>query len=157
MSKAPTGPSGRHTGRGRNALGREEWIAIAALAAIAAWGGLTLAGFGALPVARVPWTRRPLTVADMPLVGLLVVGGGMLVWDLLAKVMAGTFGSDLLAGISIVTSLLLGEYLAGCLVVLMLSGGEALEARAVSRAGDVLDALARRMPALAHRRLAGGL
>ena len=141
----------------RRRLGREEWIAIAALAAIAAWGGLTLAGLGTLPVATVPWTDRPVTVADVPLAALLVVGGGMLVWELVSKVVSGSFGSDLLAGISIVTSLLLGEYLAGALVVLMLSGGEALEARAVSRAGDVLDALARRMPALAHRRVAGGL
>jgi len=157
MSKAPTGPSGRHAGRGRTALGREEWIAIAALAAIAAWGGLTLAGFGAVHVSKDSWAFRPLTVADLPLLCLLLVGGGELVRDLLAKVMAGTFGSDLLAGISIVTSLLLGEYLAGCLVVLMLSGGEALEARAVSRAGDVLAALARRMPLVAHRRAAGSL
>ncbi len=37
------------------------------------------------------------------------------------------FGSDLLGGISIITSLLLGEYLAGSIIVLMLSGGEALE------------------------------
>jgi heavy metal translocating P-type ATPase len=150
----PAVPSGHGP---RRRLGREEWIAIAALAAIAAWGGLTLAGPGALPVATVPWTDRPVTVADVPLLVLLVVGGGMLVWELVAKVVSGSFGSDLLAGISIVTSLLLGEYLAGALVVLMLSGGEALEARAVSRAGDVLDALARRMPALAHRRTAGGL
>ncbi|MBR9800852.1 heavy metal translocating P-type ATPase, partial [bacterium] len=35
--------------------------------------------------------------------------------------------------------------------VLMLSGGEALEAYAVRRASSVLDALARRMPATAHR------
>ncbi|MEP6919304.1 MAG: heavy metal translocating P-type ATPase, partial [Acidobacteriota bacterium] len=38
------------------------------------------------------------------------------------------FSADLLAGISIVTSVMLGEYLAGTLVVLMLSGGQALEA-----------------------------
>jgi len=59
--------------------------------------------------------------------------------------------------VAIVTSLLLGEYVAGVLVVLMLSGGEALESRAVSRAGDVLNALARRMPTVAHRRLEGRL
>jgi heavy metal translocating P-type ATPase len=157
MKGTPAVASAQHAGRGRAVLGREEWIAIAALAAIAAWGGLMLAGLGSQEVGRVPWTSRPLTVADVPLVMLLVAGGGLLVWDLLAKVVSGTFGSDLLAGISIVTSLLLGEYLAGALVVLMLSGGEALEARAVSRACDVLDALARRMPALAHRRRAGGL
>ncbi len=56
------------------------------------------------------------------------------------------FGSDLLAGISIVTSVLLGEYLAGTLVVLMLSGGESIEGLAVRSAASVLQALARRMP-----------
>ncbi len=62
------------------------------------------------------------------------------------------FGSDLLAGISIVTSVILGEYLAGTLVVLMLSGGEALEAYAVRSASSVLQALAKRMPSVAHRK-----
>jgi heavy metal translocating P-type ATPase len=86
-----------------------------------------------------------------------VLGGVPLVLGLLRNLVAGRFGSDLLAGLSIVTSLLLGEYLAGVLVVLMLSGGEALEARAVARAGDVLHALARRMPSVAHRREAATL
>ncbi len=88
---------------------------------------------------------------------MLIIGGGLLVSDLLGKLLQGTFGSDLLAGVAIVTSLLLGEYVAGVLVVLMLSGGEALESRAISRAGDVLNALARRMPTVAHRRLEGRL
>jgi heavy metal translocating P-type ATPase len=52
---------------------------------------------------------------------------------------------------------LLGEYLAGALVVLMLSGGEALEAYAVRSASSVLQALARRMPAAAHRKRDGTL
>ena len=59
------------------------------------------------------------------------------------------FGSDLLAGISIVTAALLGEYLAGTLVVLMLSGGEALEGYAVRSASSVL-ARARAAHALAR-------
>ncbi|NBU39745.1 MAG: heavy metal translocating P-type ATPase [Planctomycetia bacterium] len=100
---------------------------------------------------------RPATWADVPLVVMLVLGGVPLVLGLLRNLVAGRFGSDLLAGLSIVTSLLLGEYLAGVLVVLMLSGGEALEARAVARAGDVLHALARRMPSVAHRREAATL
>jgi heavy metal translocating P-type ATPase len=82
---------------------------------------------------------------------------------LLAKLLRGEFGSDLLAGISIVTSAVLGarngaagsEYLAGALVVLMLSGGEALEAYAVRSASSVLEALARRVPSSAHRRTDG--
>src|SRR5581483_2000689 len=73
------------------------------------------------------------------------------------KLAHGEFGSDLLAGISIVTSVILGEYLAGTLVVLMLSGGETLEAYAVRRASSALAALARRMPAAAHRSRGGAL
>ena len=62
-----------------------------------------------------------------PLYVALLLGGTPLVFDLLKKVARREFGSDLLAGIAIVTSVALGEYLAGTLVVLMLSGGEALE------------------------------
>src|SRR5687767_15984013 len=90
--------------------------------------------------------------ADMPLLAALAVGGGPLLYDLLTKLAKRQFGSDLLAGISIVTSVLLGEYLAGSIVVLMLSGGEALEAYAVHSASSVLNALAKRMPSVAHRR-----
>ena len=49
-------------------------------------------------------------------------------------------------------SALLGEYLAGAIVVLMLSGGETLEQFAVTRATAALRALASRVPTLAHRR-----
>jgi heavy metal translocating P-type ATPase len=142
---------------------RDELIAIAAVGALATWGIIVLAGYGGRP-AMIGWIdpgrwlgTRPATWADMPLVVMLVLGGVPLVLGLLRNLVAGRFGSDLLAGLSIVTSLLLGEYLAGVLVVLMLSGGEALEARAVARAGDVLHALARRMPSVAHRREAATL
>ena len=90
---------------------------------------------------------------DYPVRFVVFVGGGVLVFDLLRGVLRGEFGSDILAGISIVTSVVLGEYLAGALVVLMLSGGEALEDYAMRRASSVLDALARRMPLIAHKRV----
>jgi heavy metal translocating P-type ATPase len=89
---------------------------------------------------------------NLPLWIVLFVGGVPLVSELLFKLANRQFGSDLLAGISIITAVLLGEYLAGALVVLMLSGGEALEAYAVRSASSVLQALAARMPSLAHRR-----
>jgi len=90
-----------------------------------------------------------------PLYAVLGLGGLPLVWGLLLKAVKRQFGSDLLAGLSIVTAILLDEYLAGALVVLMLSGGEALEHYAVGRASSVLQALARRMPSAAHRRTDG--
>ena len=57
-----------------------------------------------------------------------------------------------MAGISIITAVSLDEYLAGSLVVLMLSGGTALEQYAVRKASSVLEALSKRMPSVAHRK-----
>jgi heavy metal translocating P-type ATPase len=96
-------------------------------------------------------------IAAWPLWIVLLVGGVPLTVELLVKISRGEFGSDLLAGISIVTSVLLGEHLAGALVVLMLSGGEALEAFAVRSASKALASLARRLPAKTHRRENGKL
>ena len=90
--------------------------------------------------------------AEIPLLAALALGGVPLVYELLRKLLRREFGSDLLAGISIVTSVLLGEYLAGSIVVLMLAGGEALETYALKSASSVLRALAKRMPSLAHRK-----
>ena len=96
-------------------------------------------------------------VERYPLWLALVMGGIPLVAELLLRLFQKQFGSDLLAGISIVTAVLLEEYLAGSLVMLMLSGGAALESFAVRKASSVLDALARRMPSRAHRQSASGL
>jgi heavy metal translocating P-type ATPase len=94
-------------------------------------------------------------IHELPLLAALVFGGGPLLMGLLLQLWRREFGADLLAGISIITSVLLQEYLAGTLVVLMLSGGEALESYAVRSASSVLAALARRMPAFAHRKSDG--
>lgn len=91
-------------------------------------------------------------VQEAPLVLALIVGGVPLVLPLLKKLFKGEFGSDHLAGISIVTSVILGEYLVGVIVILMLSGGTALEEFASRRASSVLNALAKRMPQTAHRK-----
>jgi heavy metal translocating P-type ATPase len=92
-----------------------------------------------------------------PLWLVLFAGGVPLTLELFAKLIRAEFGSDLLAGVSVVTSVLLEEYLAGSLVVLMLSSGEWLESYAVRSASKALEALARRMPATAHRREDGRL
>ena len=81
----------------------------------------------------------------------LVVGGLLLVPQLVWQALHARFGADHLAGISIVVSALLGQYLAGAIVVLMLSGGETLQQFAVTRATAALRALASRVPTLAHR------
>lgn len=91
-------------------------------------------------------------IYSLPLWTALALGGAPLVWDLVRQAVRREFGSDLLAGISIVTSVFLDEYLAGTFVVLMLSGGGALESYAVRSASSVLEALAKRVPSTAHVR-----
>ena len=93
------------------------------------------------------------SLMQLPLLAVLILCGLPLLYKMTVRVCQGDFGADLLAGLSIVTSLLLHEYLAGSLVVLMLSSGVALESYAVRKASSVLDALAKRMPSIAHRKL----
>ena len=68
--------------------------------------------------------RTPQSAYQIPLLTTLVIGGLPLLYDLLRKLLKREFGSDLLGGISVVTSVLLSEYLAGSIIVLMLAGGE---------------------------------
>ena len=97
------------------------------------------------------------SVWESPLLLTLVVGGVPMLIDLGGKLLKGQFGSDLLAGVSVVTAVLLREYLVGVIVVLMLSGGTALEHYATRQASAVLGALSRRMPNIAHRKTASGV
>lgn len=123
-------------------------------------GHLRLATVGpyvaAACIAAIGWNLAvrswlPSTVATVPLVVVLVAGGTPFVVKLLYGAFRLQFGSDLLAGLSIVVSVILQEYLAGAVILLMLSGGTALEEFALKRASNVLKALANRMPQVAHR------
>jgi heavy metal translocating P-type ATPase len=71
--------------------------------------------------------------------------------SLVQQVIKKSFSVDILALLSIVTALILGQYWVAAIVVLMLSGGKALESYATERANSVLSALAKRMPQTAHR------
>ena len=93
-------------------------------------------------------------IYQIPLLVTLVLGGLPLLYELLRKILKRNFGSDLLGGISIITSIALGEYLAGSIIVLMLAGGDSLESYALRSATSVLAALAKRMPSIAHRKQA---
>jgi len=96
-------------------------------------------------------THAPRGVQLAPLF-LALAGAVPVLITLGRKLWAREFGSDLLAAISIIASVLMGEYLVAAIIVLMLSGGETLEQFATRRASSVLDALAKRMPQIAHRK-----
>jgi heavy metal translocating P-type ATPase len=116
--------------------------AVAALAAAGIAAHLALRAFPGLP---------PLS-KTAPLLAVLAVGGVPLTAKIARKLMARDLGADLLAAISLVAAAAMGQYLVAAILVLMLSGGEALELMASRRASSVLEALARRSPQLAHRR-----
>lgn len=80
----------------------------------------------------------------------LAVAAGYAV-RMVRTVARGGFGVDLLAVVAIVSTVLVGEVIAALVVVLMLTGGEALEDSANRRARHELDALLDRDPRLAHR------
>jgi len=92
---------------------------------------------------------RPQAADKVLLVG--VIGASLpLLLGLLISMLQGNFSVDLLAALSIVTSLALHEYWVAGIIILMLAGGGALEDHATRRASSVLNALARRMPQVAH-------
>jgi len=73
-----------------------------------------------------------------------------LLWDMYQDLRSGIYGVDILAATAIITSVLLHEYWAGIIIVLMLTGGEALEDYAERRAKKELTALLERAPTKAH-------
>jgi heavy metal translocating P-type ATPase len=77
--------------------------------------------------------------------------------DTARRLAHGDVGVDLIALVSMSGALALGEELAGAVIAVMLSGGNALEAAAGRRARRELTALLRRAPTVAHRRSDGGL
>lgn len=73
-----------------------------------------------------------------------------LAWSMWQDVQSGRYGIDILAATAILTSVLLGQYWAAIVVVVMLTGGESLEDFAEHRARRELDALLKQAPQKAH-------
>ncbi len=98
----------------------------------------------------------PLDISGYHLAAHILLGSSALanaiplVWDMIQDLRAGKYGVDILAATAIVTSVLLGQFWAGIVIVLMLTGGEALEDYAEHRAKTELSTLLARAPAKAH-------
>lgn len=109
---------------------------LAALALVL--GGAFYATMGARP-AQTIWTAG-LLVAGLPVVSRTARGA-----------LAGRFAADLVAALAIIGALLLDQPLAGLVVVLMQTGGEALERYADGRASRAVRDLEAAAPRIAHR------
>ena len=141
----PRPPLGvRHAPRGAR---RARWVVpvlpTVALSMLAA--GFAVRGLGRPELSTAVWLAG-LTLTGAPLVVRTVRG-----------MFRGNFASDVVATLAIVAAIALMEPLAGLVVVLMQSGGEALERYAEGRASDAVRALEADAPRIANRIIVNGV
>jgi heavy metal translocating P-type ATPase len=115
--------------------------------------GLTLFGLAAAAAARFGF-GSPMTGSRILFVT-LVLCGTPLVFATARGLLRGRFAADVVAALAIITAVMLGQYFAGAIIVLMQAGGEALDAFALRRASQSLEALLARAPRIARRRRGG--
>ncbi len=82
----------------------------------------------------------------------LILGGLPIVFQTAKGIFKGEFASDIVAMLAIITAVIMGQAFAGAVVVLMQSGGEALEAYGLQRASTSLASLLSRAPRFAFRK-----
>lgn len=80
----------------------------------------------------------------------LVIGSIPFIFRTFKSIFKGEFGVDLIAILAILASLWANQYLAGVVILLMLSGGETLEFFAQVRAKKELTNLLNKAPSIAH-------
>ena len=109
---------------------------------------------GGLVFLAVPPVRDPGTAHFIWTTGLWLTGVPLLIRTAIGLA-RGRFAADLVAGLAILGAMALGESFAGLVIVLMQTGGEALERIAARRASRAIRALEEEAPRIAHR-LEGG-
>lgn len=116
---------------------RSQWLTIFVVIGLAT--GVVLWGMGQ-PIA--------LAAVAFTVVGLVII---LTAVDMAKDLMGGHWGLDILAVIAMIATLFVGEYVAGLIIALMLTGGELLEALAARRASRELDTLMSRVPEFGQR------
>jgi heavy metal translocating P-type ATPase len=92
--------------------------------------------------------------AEVWMVGLIATGAPV-IWGTLRAAGRGRFATDVVATLSIIGAVALGQPFAGLVIVLMQTGGEALERFAEGRASAAVRALEAAAPRIAHRIVGG--
>ena len=111
--------------------------------------------------------RFPLAVLGLLAAGILspfdefwilaiLLGLGKIIYDSVGKIREKNYSLDYLALLAMIVSLFADQYLAGAVVALMITGGEALDEYASLRAEGALRGLAERIPKSCVVRLADG-
>src|SRR6185437_2328835 len=83
---------------------------------------------------------------------ILLIGGFPIIFQTLKDMSRGHFASDIVAMLAIITAILTNEAFPGIIIVIMQSGGKALEDYAFRKATISLDDLLARSPKIAHRK-----
>ena len=83
----------------------------------------------------------------------LVIGGAPIVFETIKEMLHGRFASDIVAMLAISTAIITNEAFPGVIIVIMQSGGKALEDYAFRKATTSLDELMTRSPKIAHRKI----
>jgi heavy metal translocating P-type ATPase len=90
-------------------------------------------------------------IAQLAASGYALAVAAYLSVGMVRRLRSGHWGIDILAVTAIVSTVLVGEFIASMIIVLMLAGGTALEDFAAGRAKGELSALLARVPQTAHR------
>lgn len=112
-------------------------------------GLIPLIAFAGIAVGGALWFVDPAWARWLWL-AVLVGTGAVVVGRTLRDALRGHWASDIVAALAIVTAVIMREPLAGLIVVIMQTGGEALERYAEGRASDAVRALEADAPRNAH-------
>ena len=124
------------------------WLAV---------GWPAAASLGALVVGAVLiWTGHP-TLGNGVWALAIAATAVVLARDVAVGLWRREPGVDVIALLALIGAVLLGEFLAGVIIAVMLTGGHALEDYAAARARRDLTALLARAPRVAHRRTDDGI
>ncbi len=85
----------------------------------------------------------------------LAIMGAPIVWGTLVGALRGRLAADVVASLALIAAVALGEPAAGLVIVLMQTGGEALERAAARRASRAVAELEAQAPRIAHVERAG--
>ena len=110
------------------------------------------ATLGLLIGASFHWPLNQSAIGQWIWLASLVGGGAPIVYDTFRGILRKHLASDIVAMMAIIAAILLNDAIPGIIIVIMQSGGKALEDYAFRRASSSLDALIARSPRIAHRR-----
>lgn len=120
---------------------RYPFVGVALLVGLTGWG-----------LESAPWEFA----AQLVVSAFALMIAAIKAWGMVKSLLAGQVGLDVLAVTAIVATVAVSEYWASLLIVLMLTGGEALEDYAEGRAERELSSILEHVPQVAHRLAADG-